>query len=145
METSSQPPSPQRTQSEEEFDLEIIDLPESSETSSARYAWLRHTILHVQRTVNPRSLRLIQACFTLLLALIAVLLLLSSIIHPLASSSVVTRGQHQLFSSSYPIDYVRDPFTIYRGHIGPVRSVAWSPNGELLAASGQDATVQIWG
>ena len=144
METSSQPPQLQRTQTEEELDLEIIDLPDIREASSTRHAWLWHIVLHVQRAVNPRSRRLIQTCFTLLLALIAMLLLLSSILHPLASSPVFTPDQQELFASSNPIHYDRNPLTVYRGHRGPVRSVAWSPNGELLAACGQDATVQIW-
>src|ERR1700693_2379967 len=141
METSSQP---QRTQTQEELDLQIIDLPDRSEASSIRHAWLWHPMLQLQRAVNPRVFRLIQTCFTLLLALIVMLLLLSSILHPFASSPVITPEQHELFASSNAIVYDRNPLTAYRGHRGPVRSVAWSPNGELLAASGQDATVQIW-
>ena len=78
METSSQPPQPQGTQTKEALDLEIIDLPESSEDSSIRHAWLWHILLRVQRAVNLRAFRLIQAGFTLLLALIATFLLLSS-------------------------------------------------------------------
>src|SRR2546421_9013591 len=144
METSSQAPQPQRTQTQEELDLEIIDLPDRSEAASNRHAWLWHTILQVQHAVDPSSWRLIQTFFTLLLALIVTLLILSSIFHPLTSSPVITPDQHELVASSDPIRYDRNPLTIYRGHIGPVRGVAWSPNGELLAASGQDATVQLW-
>src|SRR5258708_2914721 len=114
METSSQP---QKTQTQEELDLHIIDLPESGEASSIRHAWLWHKILQVQRAVNPRAFRLIQTCFTLLLALIVMLLLLSSILHPFASSPVMTPDQHELFASSHSIMYDRNPLTAYRGHM----------------------------
>ena len=32
----------------------------------------------------------------------------------------------------------------YRGHSGPVNSVAWSPNGQRIASGGGDSTVQSW-
>ncbi len=32
----------------------------------------------------------------------------------------------------------------YRGHTGYIHTVAWSPNGRLIASGGDDATVQIW-
>src|SRR5215831_2239457 len=143
METSSQPTQPHSTQTTEGLDLEIIDLPDSKEASSMRHAWLWHTVLHVQRAAGSRSRHLIQTCFTLLLAFIAMLLLLSSIPHPFASFPGITSAHHQLVASSNPIKYDSNPLRVYRGQSGPVRSVAWSPNSELLAAGGQDATIQI--
>ena len=32
----------------------------------------------------------------------------------------------------------------YHGHTGPVESVAWSPNGKLIASGSSDKTVQVW-
>jgi len=32
----------------------------------------------------------------------------------------------------------------YRGHAGPAYTVAWSPDGKLIASGGQDGTVQVW-
>src|SRR5215471_13694468 len=109
METNSQP---QGSQITEELDLEITDLPESSEDSNIRHVWLWYTMLRIQRAIHPRSWRLIQTGFTLLVALIAMILLLSSVLHPLPPSSGIAPEQHRLFASSDPIIYVSNPLTI---------------------------------
>jgi len=31
-----------------------------------------------------------------------------------------------------------------KGHVGPVRSVSWSPDGKSLAGAGDDTTVRVW-
>jgi len=33
---------------------------------------------------------------------------------------------------------------IYRGHSGPVWTVAWSPDGKRIASGSADKTVQVW-
>src|SRR5260221_1094558 len=33
---------------------------------------------------------------------------------------------------------------IYRGHSGPVTSITWSPDGQLIASGSEDGTVQVW-
>ena len=38
----------------------------------------------------------------------------------------------------------QQPIGILRGHLGPVHSLAFHPNGKSLASSGEDGTVRIW-
>ncbi|HJT58056.1 MAG TPA: serine/threonine-protein kinase [Ktedonobacteraceae bacterium] len=33
---------------------------------------------------------------------------------------------------------------VYRGHSGPVTSIAWSPDGQFIASGSEDGTVQVW-
>jgi len=33
---------------------------------------------------------------------------------------------------------------VYRGHTKPIEAVAWSPNGQYVASTGIDQTVQVW-
>jgi WD40 repeat protein len=37
-----------------------------------------------------------------------------------------------------------DPIAVHRGHIEIVTSVAWSPDGNLLAGSAADGRVAVW-
>ena len=36
------------------------------------------------------------------------------------------------------------PVTTYAGHKGSIHSIAWSPNGRLLATASRDSSVKIW-
>ncbi len=36
------------------------------------------------------------------------------------------------------------PLLTYTGHSGPIRTLAWSPNGKWIASAGDDTTVQVW-
>ncbi|MFZ0548063.1 MAG: protein kinase, partial [Candidatus Promineifilaceae bacterium] len=37
-----------------------------------------------------------------------------------------------------------EPITLLEGHIAPVRAVAWSPDGHLLASASDDSSIKIW-
>src|SRR5579885_47194 len=39
---------------------------------------------------------------------------------------------------------VQEPLLTYTGHSGPIRTLAWSPNGKWIASAGDDTTVQVW-
>src|SRR5690242_14832810 len=114
METTGQPTEIQIAQTNQELGLEIIDLPDMSETASCRHAWLWQKVLQWQRSIHPRSRRFIQAFSTLLLALVATLVILGSIRSSVTSSPIITSHPIMPSASSNPITYDQNPLTIYR-------------------------------
>lgn len=56
-------------------------------------------------------------------------------------------GLSALYARSHPLHTAQPKQNIalvYRGHKGPVQTIAWSPDGRMLASGSSDATVQIW-
>src|SRR5690349_13742797 len=135
---------PTETWNKEEFDLEIIDLPDLSEATSNRSQWIWQKVLRWKRSIHPRSWRLIRASFTLLLALLTSFVILSSTHSLIIFSPVISTQPILTSASSDTVKYYYHPLMLYRGHAGAVLNVAWSPDGKRLAAGGQDATVQVW-
>src|SRR5690349_16614394 len=98
MENTRQLTQTQREQAKEEFDLEISDLPDMSEAISNRREWIWQKVVRWQRSIHPRSWRLIRASFTLLLALLALFVILGST-HSLVIFSPVISTQPILTSA----------------------------------------------
>src|SRR5438874_3110567 len=143
METPRQSRQAQIVQAQEELELEIRDLPNVSEAAGNRWAWIGQKLLHWQRSLHPRSGRLIGAGVTLLLALVASLVIFSSL-RPVTSSLLIATHPGATSVSSDPANSHQYPLKVYRGHVGAVLNIAWSPDGTRLAAGGHDATIQIW-
>src|SRR5438874_12440193 len=143
MDTTRQSRQAHIAQAQEELEIEILDLPDGSEATGNRWAWIGQKLLHWQRSLHPRSWRLIGAGVTLLLALVASLVIFSSL-RPVTSSLLIATHPVATSVSSDPANSHQHPLKVYRGHLGAVLNVAWSPVGTRLAAGGHDATIQIW-
>src|SRR5271157_2201030 len=126
-----------------EDEVEITDLPETSVSRSNRYARLSRTILGWQRSINQRSWRLAGAASTILLALVAILVILSSL-HSMNTQPSTKPIQYSNPTIHYNYIYRDHPTAMYPGHFDEVLAVAWSPDGTRIASGEHDSTVQIW-
>src|ERR1051326_2516412 len=143
METTRQARQAQLAHIQEELELEISDLPDGSKATGNEWAWIGQKPLQWQRSLQPRSWRLIRAGVTLLLALVASLVIFSSL-RPVTPSLLIATHPVATSGSSDSANSHQHPLNVYRGHDGAALNVAWSPDGTRLAAGGHDATIQVW-
>lgn len=54
------------------------------------------------------------------------------------------QGSGSRFKHPAPVPTQQLAQVVYRGHAGIVWSVAWSPDGQFIASTGDDNTVQVW-
>jgi WD40 repeat protein len=124
-------------------EVEITDLPELSASRSHRSTKLSRTMLGWQRSINRRSWRLAGAISTGLLALVALLMIFSSL-HNTLTPPPGKPSQYSTPTIHYDYIYRDHPTAIYPGHFDEVLTVAWSPDGTRIASGEHDSTVQIW-
>src|SRR6266496_2892228 len=127
---------------EEESQVNITNLSEINVSRDTWYARVSHTFLGWQRSLNRRSGRFAGAASILLLALIAVLIIFSSL-HNAITHSPVKIVQYSTPPIQYHFIYRDHPIAMYKG-LDYVLNVAWSPDGARIASGGRDSTVQIW-
>src|SRR5581483_3859999 len=128
---------------EENFEIEVSDLPAMTEPSDRQFSWLAWKMLVWQRY---RHRRLISILFMATLAVIAFAVMLASInMHGSLVTPSVLPSQHSSNAQVSEFETLaQSPDRVYGGHSGAITGVAWSPDGKRLAAGGYDATVRIW-
>src|SRR6266566_1789579 len=125
---------------EEDSEVQLIDLPLLSNAGGKRSAWLARLLLGWQGSLRQRYWRQIGAVATLLLTVLAALVVLS----PLRRNSAPSLVQPSPSRNPFLATYRSHPLLIYRGHSGAVGGVSWSPDGTRIASGGKDGTVQVW-
>jgi WD40 repeat protein len=126
-----------------EDEVEITDLPELSASRSHRSSKLSPTMLGWQRSINRRFWRLAGAISTGLLALVALLMIFSSL-HNTLTPPPGKPIQYSTPSIHYNYIYRDHPTAMYPGHFDEVLAVAWSPDGTRIASGEHDSTIQVW-
>jgi len=126
-----------------EDEVEVTDLPELSASRSHRSTKLSRTMLGWQRSINRRSWRLAGAISTGLLALVALLMIFSSL-HNSLTPPPGKPIQYSTPTIHYNFIYRDHPTAMYPGHFDEVLAVAWSSNGTRIVSGSYDGTVQIW-
>ena len=126
-----------------EDEVEITDLPELSASRSHRSSKLSPTMLGWQRSINRRFWRLAGAISTGLLALVALLMIFSSL-HNTLTPPPGKPIQYSTPSIHYNYIYRDHPTAMYPGHFDEVLAVAWSPDGTRIVSGEHDSTIQIW-
>ena len=126
-----------------EDEVEVTDLPELSASRNHRSSKLLLTMLGWQRSINRRSWRLAGAISTGLLALVALLVIFSSL-HNTLTPPPGKPLHYPTPTIHYDYIYRDHPTAMYSGHFDEVLAVAWSPDGTRIVSGSYDGTVQIW-
>ena len=95
------------------------------------------------RTINRRFWRLAGAISTGLLALVALLMIFSSL-HNTLTPPPGKPIQYSTPTIHYNYIYRDHPTAMYPGHFDEVLAVAWSPDGTRIVSGEHDSTIQIW-
>ena len=93
--------------------------------------------------VTDRGWRLAGAISTGLLALVALLMIFSSL-HNTLTPPPGKPIQYSTPTIHYNYIYRDHPTAMYPGHFDEVLAVAWSPDGTRIVSGSYDGTVQIW-
>src|SRR5579863_613508 len=135
-------------QSEIDSDVVMSDLPEESNDESRWSAQLSRVMLSAQRPAHRRSWRLAGIAGTALLSVVVLLLIFSGTRMiltpaPVIQSRIVVTPPTPTTINYQGFTYLSHPLAIFQGHNGYI-SVAWSPDGQRIAAGGRDDSVQVW-
>ncbi len=122
-----------------EDEVEVTDLPELSASRNHRSSKLLFTMLGWQRSINRRSWRLAGAISTGLLALVALLVIFSSL-HNTLTPPPGKPLHYPTPTIHYDYIYRDHPTAMYSGHFDEVLAVAWSPDGTRIASGSDDGT-----
>src|SRR5579859_4691893 len=128
---------------EEQSEIEVSELPTMHDLSGQRYSWVVRKMLALQRY---RHRRLLSIFFMAALAMFSLFAIFRSIsiYAPLTTPSTIS-SQHVADPLSPAFEeYTQLADMVYRGHTGAISSVAWSPDGKLLAAGSRDTSVRVW-
>ena len=135
---------------ENDLDVEIVDLPENNNGQYHLLSWMAQRVLAGQRSVVRHAggwrlaTMLALGAFVLLIlgfALSNLAMLLMPHPRPAGSGPILFPTRPAFNPYRYPNSNHPDAF--YTGHQGRIEAVIWSPDSQRFASGGFDNTVQI--